>query len=42
MTKVEGKKCYAYFGGEDGKGTCDTECQWYIKDVDCPAWKKED
>ena len=40
---VKGHKCHAYFAGRDGKGTCDTQCQWYVKDSDCPMWvKRED
>jgi hypothetical protein len=36
--KIEGKKCYAYFKGRDGLGTCDNGCQWYIKGTDCINW----
>ena len=28
--------CSAYFGGKDGKGTCNTKCQWWNDDEDCP------
>jgi hypothetical protein len=24
-----GFECTAYFRGRDGRGTCDTECQWW-------------
>ncbi|MDD4410844.1 MAG: hypothetical protein PHE32_04025 [Candidatus Shapirobacteria bacterium] len=27
--EVKKQKCGAYFKGLDGKGTCDTRCQWY-------------
>lgn len=33
------KKCYAYFKGKDGLGTCATECQWYREGEDCPWWR---
>lgn len=41
--KVKGKTCYAYFRGSDGKGTCDTDCQWWIAEYfnnfrGCPMW----
>jgi hypothetical protein len=26
---VVGVTCYAYFGGIDGNGTCNTDCQWW-------------
>jgi len=38
MVKDNKQECNAYFKGEDGLGTCDTECQWYNKD--CPVSKK--
>ena len=28
MTET-GYECTAYFRGKDGKGTCDTDCQWW-------------
>lgn len=36
--KVYGKTCYADFGGRDGEGICDTDCQWYPKTGECPMW----
>jgi len=33
-----GYECTAYFKGRDGKGTCDTECQWW-NDGACPCAK---
>ena len=40
--KVQGKpiECTNYFRGKDGKGTCDSECQWW-KDG-CPCAKGTD
>ena len=34
--KIRRQKCGTYFGGRDGKGTCDTRCQWYIPKKLCP------
>ena len=42
MTTIQGHKCFAYFGGKDGEGTCDTECQWFLEGSDCPWWFTED
>ena len=42
MTLVQDHKCLAYFGGKDGKGTCDTACQWFSDGHDCPWWFTEE
>ena len=36
---VTEKKCFASFHGIDGKGTCNTACQWY--QGDCIMWTPE-
>ncbi len=36
--KIKKWKCTGYFEGKDGKGTCDTTCQWYHKEG-CPCAK---
>ena len=36
MTTVKGRTCHAHFRGRDGKGTCDTDCQWYTGAGPCP------
>jgi hypothetical protein len=36
---VPNVKCYAYFGGKDGKGTCNSACQWFRENVPCEWWK---
>lgn len=33
--KIKRQKCEAYFKGQDGLGTCDTECQWYRPKLLC-------
>lgn len=38
--KVKKQKCIAHFKGVDSKGTCDTKCQWYLKDKYCPNSNK--
>jgi len=38
MVVVKGRKCHAYFGGKDGLGMCDTDCQWYQEGVPCVMW----
>ena len=42
MATVQGHKCLAYFGGKDGQGTCDTTCQWFRENSDCPWWFTEE
>jgi hypothetical protein len=41
MTQT-GYECTNYFGGSDGEGTCDTECQWWQGCCPCakgsPEW----
>ena len=39
MSKVDGVECTNYFRGIDGRGTCDTECQWYVGKDKCPCSK---
>lgn len=34
-TDVKGVTCHAYFKGRDGRGTCNTKCQWYPPDGKC-------
>lgn len=33
-----GYECTAYFKGIDGRGTCDTKCQWW-HEKGCPCAK---
>ena len=40
MTET-GFECTAYFRGKDGKGTCDTDCQWW-QGGGCSAAKGSD
>jgi len=35
--KIKRQICGTYFGGIDGFGTCDTKCQWYVKNHLCPS-----
>jgi hypothetical protein len=43
---IVGKKCFAYFGGKDGRGTCNIKCQWWRNEYldkdneGCVMWKK--
>jgi len=39
MSEVAGVECTNYFRGIDGRGTCDTECQWFIGKEKCPCSK---
>ena len=34
-----GYTCTTYFRGKDGKGTCNTGCQWWNDDNECPCAK---
>ena len=34
--KIKRQECGAYFKGEDGRGTCNTGCQWYTPKKLCP------
>ncbi len=41
---IKGVKCNAYFGGKDGLGTCNTDCQWWhdgYLELGCIAWGME-
>lgn len=42
MTEVKGVICYRYYRGIDGRGTCDTDCQWWIDGFACPFWVDEE
>jgi len=35
--KIRRQTCGAYFKGRDGRGTCDTQCQWYTPKTLCPC-----
>jgi len=42
MPEVRDVKCTRYHRGIDGKGTCDTRCQWWTDGYACPYWVSEE
>ena len=41
MSEIRGIKCTRYHLGSDGRGTCDTNCQWWHDGYACPFWVDE-